>query len=974
MELRGVILSNYFPSFPVGSGRLSECVGTCRLLSLAFINFCFLSRLLKRTLEKLHPKVEQMINTKMASASTSNSHKFKLDSSLQQSSASSKADASWMPILFVKNFLLVPRKFNLTFEVRDFGDIQDLDSSVRESYILYDRETPEVEIRKLARHLGRDVLIKYTHQLIEHLVSDSSTVTEATKLILDYSLSYSDWAIQKETESLTIGEAEQLAREAYKAYTASLLQKTELDAEITKLSVRIDQRASYQWSKFVRSLEAEFKKEIIARAIVKEADLRKELTALTEINDPLTREIQINHLASAYGYSTKAIFQMLVELEKQLTLLEDSEDNRSEVKNLLDLSNQKLDLNSFLPSKLAHPLKQYCQWLSIKEEVILLTLLTATSSLHEAGTKLTLQKRQNFSVPPTIFGGIVAESGQKKSPITRQIITEPLAKLDSEVQAKYCEEKEQYEADLEEWETAKATAKQNKQPFDEPKLVEPKPPTSFWFTNATGEGMKKEAQDYPNKTLFGLVDELAGLFNSQNAYRGGKGSDRQELLSCYDGYHFNDLRSGQSRKGRAYLSLFGTIQPDVLKNIMRDCSDPDGQWSRFLFVQQPLVASELPDEEEGGINITDLIAGIYRKLTLVPKTEYRLSRSAFKLYQPWYKELENLRVNDPMPGLRAAYSKAEGYTGRLALNLHVLHELSLGVTPSPEIPVERMQEAIKLMKFFLGQTKRFYSQFDEGIAPQITKLLELSNRKGWIKAKDVQLSYQTKERPKPDTVRQWFIQASELGFGQIRGTGKKLEFISSTQKVEKVDKSRGKVDKLSTTESIDITSFEETVDKVDEKLDALSNIHTCNLDNQLPVEDKSQFIQKVDTLPDSESTESTNYSNQDTEVITTVDETSTDNLLLSTEPTNKVKSETEPPTATTLQSTVPNKQPQPETKNKVNPTARVNSSTVPTCNQNQETIFQVENYSSKTEKRDWDDAKHDSAWDDGSAFPPLDNR
>lgn len=991
------------------------------------------------------------------------------------------------PILFVKDSFLVTQDLKRIFDVRNFGDVEDSDDRLR--YIFSDRDIPEVAIRKLAWHLGEDVEIYSSQQPLEVLCSEGiQSANELFNQITEYSRTYSDWAARKETEALAIGEAQEIARAVYKYNKNSLLTRTQLDGEIAKLSARIDKQASYQWSKFVRSLEAEFKKELIARGIVKEADLREELTALTEVNDPLTREIQINQLASAYGYPAKTIYKMLVELEKQLTLVEEADLNRSEVEDLLDLSNQSLDLRNFLPSKLAYPLKQYCQWLSIKEEVILLTLLAATSSLHEAGTTITLQQRLNFYVPPTIFAGIVAESGQKKSPITRQMITAPLAKLDSEVQAKYFEELEQYKAELADWEAEKAAAKQNKQPFSEPKPEEPKPPSSFWFTNATGEGMKKEAQNYPEKILFGLVDELAGLFNAQNAYRGGRGSDRQELLSCYDGYRFNDLRSGQSRKGRAYLSLFGTIQPDVLKNIMRDCSDPDGQWSRFLFVQQPLVASELPDEEEGGVDITNLIAGIYRKLTLVPATQYHLSRGAFKLYQPWYKELEHIRVNDPIPGLRAAYSKAEGYTGKLALNLHVLHELSLGVTPSPEVPVERMREAIKLMKFFLGQTKRFYSQFDNGVAPQITKVLELSNRKGWLKAKDVQLSYQTKERPKPDIVRQWFIQASELGFGQIRGTGKKLEFISSNHKVDKVDRSRGKVDDPSTAVNSDIASVEKKVDEVDEKCNAFcTNSSTLNNqppvketnpvidsentsltseteensqpppveetnpvipkkeesltsfsveDNQPPVEEINTVIpekeesltsfsvennqplveeintvtQEVDTLPKKESTESTLCSKRDIEPYTAVEAPSTDNLLSSTESTNKVESGGEPQTATTekpankskkpqtattSQATGLNKQSQDGTKNQINPSNSadnstlgknkpttqpntknrrstcngVENSTAPTDSMHQSTIFEVENYSNKTQKRDWDNVKYDSAWDDGSAFP-----
>lgn len=795
---------------------------------------------------------------------------------------------SWKPIVFVKDSFLT--KLHITFEVREFSDLDDI-SQDRDCYIIKDCDTSETTVRKLAYKLGLKCSVHSIRQSVESLSSSNRAAQEFTIQIIEFAQSYEDWAKRCDEEQITIGEAYEIAEEIYRNeyFTA-----TERQAEIAKLSGRIESKASYQWGKLMRSLEVEFQRELIARGIVPDADLRKELTILTEENDLLVRRIKVSELAKIYKYSTKEIAEILAELEQQLQLVEDADDNRNEINHLLDLNNQGLGLNDFLPAKLARPLKQYCQSLSIKEEVILLSLLTTTSSLHKAGTKITLQRNLNFYVPPTIFGGVVAESGQKKSPITRQIITSPLGRLDSEVQAKYLEEKEQYEEKLREWESAKASAKQNKQPFDELKPEEPKPPTSFWFTNATSEGIKKEAQNYPEKILFGFIDELAGLFNSQNAYRGGKGSDRQEMLSFYDGLRFNDLRSGQSRKGKGYLSIFGTIQPDVLKNIMRDCSDPDGQWSRFLFVQQPLLPSKLPDEEDGGIDITDLLAGIYRKLTLVPVTEYRLTRKAFKLYQPWYDELEQKRANEPQPGLRAAYSKAEGCTGKLALNLHVLHELSSGVTPSPEVPVERMREAIELMKFFLGQTKKFYSQFDEGIAPHLTKLIELSNRKGWLKARDVSQNYPKKERPNADVVRQWFIQAEELGFGKTRGTGKKLEFISSSQNVGFVDNCRSIVDKQSTVESTDITTFEQTVGFVGQHADAFSTSKAPNLDDQKPVENENPINQEVDIIPPTKPTESTKLSNADIEENTAVDNLPTNDLQLPTKspelPTTEIES------------------------------------------------------------------------------------
>jgi len=500
------------------------------------------------------------------------------------------------------------------------------------------------------------------------------------------------------------------------------------------------------------------------------------------------------------------------------------EDDKKEVTDLLRLSEQSLDLTSYLPVELANPLEMYCRWLSIRPEVVLLALLTATSSLHEVGTELVIHRSQGFSVVPTIYSAIVSESGQKKSPITRQIITNPLGLLKKEALDLHKAALLEYEAELVEWKWKQSEAKQAKEPFDEQEPEEPPPQTVFWFTDGNGEGIKAQAHRSPKKALFALVDELSGLFHSANKYTHGRGSDRQDMLSYFDGSGQTVLRSSGVKVDVAniYLSVFGTIQPEVIRQIMRDSADPDGQWARFLYVQQPLAAAELQDDDGSGVNVVDLLAGIYRRLFDTPSKQYTLSRDAFKIYQFYYNQLEQLRVTHPNPGMRASYSKAEGYTGRLALNLHVLHELGTGkTTPSSEIPVERMKQAIALMNFFIGQTKVLYSAFDEGITPHLTKLIEQSRTRynntgeGWIKAKDVQLSYNSKSRPKPDTVRSWMVQAKQLHLGEIRGSGIKIEFHFSPQKVDLVDSGGQKVDSPSTNENPSIQGLFKKVDLVD---------------------------------------------------------------------------------------------------------------------------------------------------------------
>jgi hypothetical protein len=470
-------------------------------------------------------------------------------------------------------------------------------------------------------------------------------------------------------------------------------------------------------------------------------------------------------------------------VEQQLELDESRLERRSEVDNLLRLGDQSLNLNDFLPPDLAHPLNRLSEFMNIRPEVGLLSLLAAGSSLHKVGTELVINRSEDFTVPPTIFAGLVSESGQKKSPILKAIVKKPLSVLQREKREAFQQASAQYELDIATWDKCKAHERESK--FPQGKPIKPQQQL-YYFTNYTNEGLLYQVQAHPNKALLALVDELAGLFASQNKYSGGRGSDRQDILSAFDGTGATVLRANGARADLdgLLLSIFGTIQPEVLKGLMRDCSDPDGHWARFLFVHQPLAAATLPDEDSGGFDLSPRLLGYYRAIDRLPAREYRLTREAYKRYKPVYDQLERLRVSHPSPGMRAVYSKMEGYIGRLALNLHVLFELSSGKSmPCEEIPLAIMEMAIALAKFFLGQVKLIHANVDAELAPQLVKLMNLSKRfdsvgkqGGWVKTADFQKSFTSSKQPKADVARSWMKECSALGFGKIRGKGAKLEF------------------------------------------------------------------------------------------------------------------------------------------------------------------------------------------------------
>jgi hypothetical protein len=565
----------------------------------------------------------------------------------------------------------------------------------------------------------------------------------------------------------------------------------------------------------------------------------------SQIEDILIQDLPPSQLQAAKirirkafpGVSEREIRELFETLEQELELSESRSDRRSEVDNLLKLGDQSLSLSEFLPADLAEPLTQLAGSLSIRPEVCLTLLLVAASSLHKTQTELVLHRGQSFSVPPTIFAGLVSESGQKKSPLLKALVKKPLSVLQREKRVAFQEALTQYEKDITGWDKCKSEERSSQFPSGKPKQPQQR---LYYFTNATGEGLLYQFQAHPDKALLALVDELAGLFASQNKYSGGRGSDRQDILSAFDGTGATVLRASGTKADidGLLLSICGTIQPEVLKRLMRDCSDPDGQWARFLFINQPLVAAKLSDDDGSSIDLTGRLLDYYRAIDQLPAREYRLSRKAFKRYQPVYNKLERLRVSHPNPGMRAVYSKMEGYIGRLALNIHVLHELAAGKTlPDAEIPLEHMESAIALAKFYIGQVKLIHASCaaDLGeMAPHLAKVVELSKRmeattgNSWIKAKVVQSGYDSRHRPRPDAIRSWFRELEALSLGATRGAGIRLEYSwklpdfpiddsdpPPQKKVEKVDKSGEKWITSPPTETTVNQGSSEKVEKVD---------------------------------------------------------------------------------------------------------------------------------------------------------------
>jgi hypothetical protein len=574
---------------------------------------------------------------------------------------------------------------------------------------------------------------------------------------------------------------------------------------------------------------------------------------------------QIPVLAKRANYSDRAVWKIYYDRLREIEQESERSDTAAMIDDLLLAIRSKVELHDVLPLALAEPLSKLASWLNMRPETVLITLLTTVSALHHSQTTSVLNRDWDFDVKPNLYAAIVAPPSQKKSPILKAIARKPLKVLEKKA-------REAYKAALADYNEQEARYKRLSEEEREAKFPSgpPEPPPSrrkvYSFTKTTSEGLREQIATYPQQGLLALPDELASLIKGANQYRSGRGSDEEDLLSFYDGLGETVLRAAgvAGDFDNLLLSILGTIQPVVLQSFLKDCKDSNGKWSRFMFVNQPLAASTM-SADGGTFDLTPMLASLYEKINNLPPADYYPERDAFQYYCGIYNELERRRVTDPSSGMSAAWGKAEGRIGKIALNLHVIHELMADRIPGHFIPKARYQEATLITLFSIQQVFYLYNELGESdaLATHLTKVINLSRKKNaWITARDVQLTYDKDSRPTPDAVRSWFRELEAMGKGVTEGLGRNLRF---NQEVAVVGGTPTSSPTATTTEASNSQPFVGVVGECGVFLEKTYPMAPMALTHN-SVEASSQFFQNLPTIP----TNSTNVFNVERVMDTTV--------------------------------------------------------------------------------------------------------
>jgi hypothetical protein len=428
---------------------------------------------------------------------------------------------------------------------------------------------------------------------------------------------------------------------------------------------------------------------------------------------------------------------------------------------------QAITLDWLCPPSLAQALRIRCRSLPADDVAAIATFLITVSGVVKLGTQVIASEAADYRVPLNLYGAVVARSGAKKSPLSRLLVNHPTEQLRLELAKQNTRARQ-------DWEEKNRGVK--------PAERDPEPQAVYLsVSDFTAEALAEQLQVQESRGLGLLInrDEIAGMFGNLNAYRAGRGSDEEQLLEAYDGSGFSSLRVAKVGGGRFYdrchLSIYGTIQPAILKELVR-AGDASGLWARFLFIPLPEIVVPIPEveteqEQAEARWATDVLAGLCRYVYTLPRLSLALSPEARAKFVA-YEAQQQREVHRTTIGAQGALlGKAAGKVLRVASLLHLLHQGSADGCHSDLISEDVMDRACVLVDHINTWTMGLHEQVAEGandLMRLIHKIAEAAGTQsiGW---RDIHYRLSKPQRRDIDSAAAAVAMEAleELGVGQV---------------------------------------------------------------------------------------------------------------------------------------------------------------------------------------------------------------
>jgi Protein of unknown function (DUF3987)/Bifunctional DNA primase/polymerase, N-terminal len=485
-------------------------------------------------------------------------------------------------------------------------------------------------------------------------------------------------------------------------------------------------------------------------------------------------------IAKCYDRTFQTIEKMASQILDETDAREFEQNTKESIEWLQQTKTATLNIYDVLPESLAEPIDRISRDIGQNSAPYILALVFGAGGVAHMGTMVKIMN--GFRVPTTIYGSMVARPGSKKTNVYKTMLERPLGMLQADETKKYREELEEYETAFAEWDClTKEERVGKKRPIEPTKIT-------IYSTNATIEGLVKQACKYFGSSALYVKDELAGVLNSLNAYKNSGGGDTEAVLVHYEPAPVNQLRASGllSSDHDVRFAIFGCLTTRGIEVLVKDGDDSNGMGGRFLLIPVEYSPQML---KENNINTDVLISDIYRTIHNFPQTELVLSPLAFASFNPIQFDWSNKAKNSQSGWISNIYSKAIGQLGRIAGALHLI-DCAINNTLTPEIPLETLLRAKKLMDFSMNFSLSLVSEKSGDIPPKLAKLIELAETKGDVGLTVADAAAVLREtvngkttKPKAETVIGYFRAIESMGLGQLEKTSRsfKLKKLTTTE-------------------------------------------------------------------------------------------------------------------------------------------------------------------------------------------------
>ena len=348
------------------------------------------------------------------------------------------------------------------------------------------------------------------------------------------------------------------------------------------------------------------------------------------------------------------------------------------------------------PDTLAQYLTQGAAAIDTPVDMAAVPLLSILGGV--VGNRRSLALKQNYVVRPAIWTAVLADTTTGKTPSLGLAMA-----LVEDLQATAVD---RFDLETAEYEAAQGAGKGT---HSTPRT---RPVLEHFFTNScTMEWVAPAARDSAGIAV--VRDELLGWFRDLDAYRQGKGGDRQTWLSLWSG---GSLKVDRKGSGSIYVrypvvGLCGGIQPGRFPELARDAA-ADAFLARFLLSAPD---THVPGWSEATVeplvlqDAQNLVVGLRME---TPRDPLPLSNEARQAFVEWHED-NNAQIEDAPPLMRDVYGKLPAQLGKIALILHCCHDPE---AKEPSLPVERMQGAIDLIEYHRAHAQRAYAMLGVDVA------------------------------------------------------------------------------------------------------------------------------------------------------------------------------------------------------------------------------------------------------------------